>query len=204
MGLPMPTLSSANLLGCFRIAENSGAHPFMDATAVADSNLSQIDVRRSALAPLPEELVQAANSILAVRRLGGSAGFLGCRRSLPGPMGATVRQRRARWRRTCGIRHGGVAATRRPGRLPSHFPQSATDAGGASGCRHRRVDSRGRVNRQPILTPHTAAHLPMRNLNAPKNHHIVDCRKHVDTELTDWMNYQLEARVPAPVRRRKS
>jgi hypothetical protein len=28
------------------------------------------------------------------------------------------------------------------------------------------LDTRGGVNPQPILTPHTAAHLPMRNLAA--------------------------------------
>ena len=43
----------------------------------------QIDVRRSALAPLPQEAVQAATPLLAVRRLGSSSGQVGRRGGLP-------------------------------------------------------------------------------------------------------------------------
>jgi hypothetical protein len=38
MGLSMPTLSAADLLDCFRIAENSGSHPFMDPAALFVTN----------------------------------------------------------------------------------------------------------------------------------------------------------------------
>ena len=46
----------------------------------------QVHIRRFAVAPVLAKLVQTTNPFLAVRWLGGSAGQVGRRRSLPGTM----------------------------------------------------------------------------------------------------------------------
>jgi hypothetical protein len=71
----MPTLSSVNLLDCSRTAENSGAHPFINAMAFQGiypgGVVGGADSRLSFVVP-PLELLLGDLAIIENRSLGGT------------------------------------------------------------------------------------------------------------------------------------